>query len=115
MSAISTTFTPTIDLDSLDQAEVDTLADELEALLRLYTPVNTGQAQAGWYVTLIDNTFHIANPVEYISYLDEGTDRIPGYDIVNNAITSFESTLYSLEPVEDNSTLNEILEDIIRI
>jgi|GEM_PF-1580386 len=50
--------------------------------LREETPVDTGRARDGWYITKYD----IRNDVEYVSMLNNGTSKRPGTHFIEKAV-----------------------------
>lgn len=77
-------FTNTEEIQlTLDQAIMKKIADQLNEIKDAYldelmrtiaekTPVDTGRAKAGW----IRNGDDIVNPVPYVPYIEEGTDKM---------------------------------------
>jgi hypothetical protein len=69
---------------------VSSVADQLQANAKAYTPVRTGRARAGWKKFDREGSFEVYNTVPYIDYLDRGTKKMPaanrGLGIVKPAI-----------------------------
>jgi len=60
----------------LANAEVSDLIDFATDTLKVVTPVETGEARAGWYsVKTLDGGGFINNPVEHIGPLNNGHSR----------------------------------------
>lgn len=67
------------------QSEV-TYLHELSAVMAEATPVKTGKAKGGYHVDSGNKT--LTNDVEYIMYLNDGTDDTVGKHFVEQAINT---------------------------
>lgn len=65
----------------IDQVK-DNFVDELLRTIQDKTPVKTGKARAGW-IRIGDM---IINPVEYVKYLEFGTDKMKPYAMVGSTL-----------------------------
>lgn len=56
----------------LDDDLFNEMCEDALETLRAATPVDTGNAQAGWQLNKTGSTATIGNPVEYSSFLEHG-------------------------------------------
>ena len=81
----------------LDQFIIDVtndLVDDIYQGVRQRTPVVTGTAKAGWIKQTINQVGEsglVANDVEYINYLEDGTPATAPRNMVKATLTEIES------------------------
>jgi hypothetical protein len=74
---------PKLDVSDLRQA----VANEVMDRIVRRTPVDTGRAQNGWYLTPVsDDQISINNDVPYIGYLEEGTCKMTAFGMVRTTL-----------------------------
>ena len=88
ITGIKETF---LDLEAEMRKEVTIQATPIVHMLTLdlkaETPVDTGHARDSWTTTPTKDGFDIANPVEYIDYLNQGSSKqAPAFFIETTAL-----------------------------
>ena len=75
------------------QGLVEYVAKEVHQRVKDRTPVDTGTAQAGWQLSISGNEATINNDVSYIGYLEDGTSKMAGHNMVRTTLEEVPSII----------------------